>query len=602
MKGLKIGLEIHQQVAGRKLFCDCPAELAQEDEKTTNIIKRELRAVAGETGELDIAAAHEQQKLKTFYYHYYDKYNCLIDIDEKPPTHINSEALDVVLIVAQLLHAEIADEIHFMRKTVVDGSNTTGFQRTALIAINGFIEVDGRKIGIDSICLEEDSAKIIERKQEYDSYDLSRLGIPLIEIATDASIDNPELAQKVAEKIGMILRSTGKVKRGLGTIRQDVNVSIPDGTRVEVKGAQDLKMLPTLVTYEMQRQQKLVEIQKTLGTFMIDKEFIDVTQILTSCTSKIVQTTLNNNGVIYGLRLENFGGLLGKELMPGKRLGTELSSYAKAAAGVGGLFHSDELPKYGIEQKDVDALKKQLGCNTKDGFVIIADQKMKVLQALDTVYKRAMAVQKGVLREVRNAQEDGTTVFMRPMPGAARMYPETDILPIIPNFKHLKLPKLLEESASDFMKLGLSKDLADLITKSGKAELFEKFISTFTTLKPAFIAETMLPKLRELKRKYAVDTEKITPLQLEEVFVHLNTGDLPKEALDDVLVEIAKTGSINFSQYKGMSDTDVEKILKKIAIENKGAPLGTVMGIAMKELRGKADGKKINDILKKVLQ
>jgi glutamyl-tRNA(Gln) amidotransferase subunit E len=600
MKGLKVGLEIHQQVAGRKLFCNCPAEIA-EDEKPDKIIKRELRAVAGETGELDIAAAHEQHKQKTYYYQYHNKYNCLIDIDEEPPLQINTEAVAAALVVAKLLHADIVDEIHVMRKTVVDGSNTTGFQRTALIAMNGYIEIEGRNIGIDTICLEEDAAKIVERKPEHDVYDISRLGIPLIEIATDASIDSPELAQKTAEKLGMILRSTGKVRRGLGTIRQDVNVSIPSGCRVEIKGAQDLKMIPTLITYEIQRQETLAEIQKRLGKYIIDKEFIDVTDSLAGCTSKIVQNTFNDNGVIYGLRLENFNGVIGKELMPSKRLGTEFSHYAKTAAGVGGLFHSDELPKYGIEQKDVDAVKKALGCNSNDGFVIIADQKAKVLKALHAVYDRAMAVQKGVLKEVRNAQQDGTTVFLRPMPGAARMYPETDVMPLVPDTAQVTLPKLLDESASDFIALGLSKDLADLIAKSGKAEQFELFVKKFKNLKPAFIAETMLPKLREIKRKYAVDAE-ISPKLLEEIFAHLDKGELPKEALEDVLVEAIKTRSVDFNKYTGISDTELEKILKRITEENSGAPLGTLMGIAMKELRGKADGRKIHELLKKVVK
>lgn len=602
MKGLKVGLEIHQQVAGRKLFCNCPAEIAEETEKPSRVVKRELRAVAGETGELDIAASHEQQKQKTFYYNYYDKYNCLIDIDEEPPLQINKDAIAVALVIAKLLHADIADEIHVMRKTVIDGSNTTGFQRTALVAMNGYLEIEGRKIGIDTICLEEDAAKIVERKQGYDVYDISRLGIPLIEIATDASIDSPELAQKTAEKLGMMLRSTGKVRRGLGTIRQDVNVSIPAGSRVEIKGAQELKMLPTLINYEIQRQQTLVEIQKKLGTFILDREFIDVTDSIADCPSRIVQNTLNDNGVIYGLRLEGFAGFAGKELMPGKRLGTEFSDYAKAAAGVSGLLHSDELPKYGIEQKDVDILKKALGCTPKDGFIIIADQKARVLRALDAVYERAMAVQKGVLKEVRNAQQDGTTVFLRPMPGAARMYPETDVMPVVPDVTHVKLPKLLEERAADFVQLGLSKELADLIAKAGKAEIFEAWIKKFKNLKPAFIAEIMLPKLRELKRRYAVETEQIPAEQLEKVFVHLDKGDLPKEALDDVLVEIAKTGSADFKKYKSIPDAELEKILHTIAANNKGAGLGALMGIAMKELRGKADGKKINEILKGILR
>ncbi|MEK6868482.1 MAG: Glu-tRNA(Gln) amidotransferase subunit GatE, partial [Nanoarchaeota archaeon] len=541
------------------------------------------------------------KKQKYYLYNSYDAYNCLVDIDEEPPQPLNKEALETTLVVAQLLHAHIVDEIQVMRKTVVDGSNTTGFQRTSLVAQNGFIEVDGRRIGIDTICVEEDSAKIVERKGDFDVYDLSRLGIPLIEIATDASIDSPELARKVAEKIGMILRSTGKVKRGLGTIRQDVNVSIPHGQRVEIKGAQDLKMMPTLIKNEMQRQQTLLDVQKQLGKFMLEKEFVDVSSVLEQCTSKIVQGTFNDNGVIYGLKLDGFAGLLGKETMPGKRIGSELSMYAKAAAGVGGLFHSDELPKYGIEQEHVDALKRKLGCDAKDGFVIIADQKEKVLRALDAVYDRALALQHGVLKEVRNAIDDGTTLFMRPIPGAARMYPETDVMPVVADVTHLKLPKLLEESASDFVKLGLAKDLAELIAKSGKAAVFEKWITQFPNLKPAFIAETMIPKLREVKRKHTVEIDKITDEQLEEIFTQLNEGTLPKEALEDVLLDIARDGSVDFSKYQGMNDMELEYVLKKIVHDSKGAPLGTLMGIAMKELRGKADGKKISELLQKLV-
>lgn len=600
--GLKVGLEIHQQVAGKKLFCKCPAELAAEEETPNIVVKRILRAVAGETGELDVAASHEQKKQKYFLYNSYDAYNCLVDIDEEPPQPMNAEALETALIVAQLLHAKIVDEIQVMRKTVVDGSNTTGFQRTALVAQNGFIEVGGKKVGIDTVCIEEDSAKIVERKGDFDVYDLSRLGIPLIEIATDASIDSPELAQKVAEKIGMMLRSTGKVKRGLGTIRQDVNVSIPGGERVEIKGAQDLKMIPTIIKNEMQRQQTLLDTQRQLGKFHIEKEFVEVTPVLEKCTSKIVQSTLNENGVIYGLKLDSFSGVLGKETMSGKRIGSELSMYAKAASGVGGLFHSDELPKYGIEQEHVILIRKRLGCAEKDGFVIIADQKEKVLRALDAVYDRALALQHGVLKEVRNALDDGTTQFMRPIPGAARMYPETDVMPVVADVSGLKVPKLLEESASDFIKLGLAKDLADLIAKSGKAVVFENWIAKFPNLKPAFIAETMIPKLREVKRKHNVDTDKITDEKLEQVFVQFDAGAIPKEALEDVLLDIAKEGHCDFSKYIGMNDAELEKILKKIVHDSKGAPLGTLMGIAMKELRGKADGKKISALLQKLME
>jgi glutamyl-tRNA(Gln) amidotransferase subunit E len=360
-------------------------------------------------------------------------------------------------------------------------------------------------------------------------------------------------------------------------------------------------MVPTIITYEAQRQQQLVEIQRKLGRFVLEKEFVEVTKGLEQCPSKIVQNTLNNNGVIYGLRLEGFAGLLGKELVPGKRLGTEFSAYAKVAAGVGGLFHSDELPKYGIEQEHVAAVKKVLGCLEKDAFVLIADQKQKVLLALDAVYTRAMKVQDGVLPEVRNAEADGTTTYLRPMPGAARMYPETDVLPIVPDTVHLKLPRLLEETATDFVKLGLSKDLADLIARSGKAATFERFVAAFENVKPAFIAEVMLPKLRELKRKYNIDVSKVTDEKLEEVFAQLDQEALPKEAIEEVLLDLAKEGKTDFTKYKGLSDTELHDVLKKIVTKHKDTPLGTLMGIAMKELRGKADGKKMSELLKKMV-
>ncbi|PIN79771.1 Glu-tRNA(Gln) amidotransferase GatDE subunit E [Candidatus Woesearchaeota archaeon CG10_big_fil_rev_8_21_14_0_10_34_8] len=600
MQGLKVGLEIHQQLAGKKLFCNCEAEIC--DKQPDLVIKRKIRAVAGEHGYIDVAAAHEQRKEKHFLYNCYNKYNCLIDIDEEPPQPVNKEALETALVVAKLLNADIVDEIQVMRKTIVDGSNVSGFQRTALIAMNGYIEVEGRKIKIDTIGLEEDAAKVVERNKNHDVYNLSRLGIPLIEIATDASIDSPELAQKAAEKIGMILRSTGKVKRGLGTIRQDVNVSIPLGCRVEIKGAQDLKMMPTLIKNEVMRQLTLVQIKKCIERYKLDKIFIDVTDVMKSCSSKIVQNTLNNNGVIYGVRLEGFNGLLGKELMPGKRLGTELSQYAKVAAGVGGLFHSDELPKYGIEQSHVDSLRTKLGCLDEDAFIIIADQKQKVLIGLEAAFGRAMKVQEGVLREVRNALQDGTTVFLRPMPGAARMYPETDVLPVIADASKLKLPKLISDEKVDLEKLGLSKDLAMLVAKENKAELLQRFVKQFKNLKPAFIAETMMPKLREIKRKYKVDVTGITDDKLEKVFIVLDKGDLPKEALDDVLCDIAKNGKCDFGRYKGISDDELEKILKKIVSENKEANFGKVIGLAMKELRGKADGQKISSMLKKMVK
>lgn len=599
MEGLKVGLEIHQQLAGKKLFCSCPAEVLDEEPDLN--IKRKLRAVIGETGQVDIAAARELAKGKTFLYYFHDKVNCLVDIDEEPPHSMNQEALETALMVAKIVKAKVVDEIQVMRKIVIDGSNVTGFQRTALVATDGYIETSEGKITVPTICLEEDAAKIVERKGDTDIYDLSRLGIPLIEISTGPDIKTPEGAKEAAEKLGMILRSTKRVKRGLGTIRQDVNVSIPAGQRIEVKGAQDLKLVPQLVKYEMQRQETLVKIKDELKFDTIENKQVDVTDLFKKTEAKLIKQTLDKKGVVFALKLQNFAGFLGRETQPGKRLGTELSGYAKVAAGVGGLFHSDELPKYGITKEEVDAIKKKLNCKEADAFVIIADQKNKVIKALDAVVERANRIKEGVIKEVRNALPDATTAYLRPIPGAARMYPETDVPPVKADTSEIEVPELIEEKSKRIEEYGLSKDLADLLSKSNRVEVFENFVDKFKNLKPAFIAETMLPKMREIKRKHEVDTDNVDDSHLEQIFQKLDTGEIAKEAVEEIIIAIAKGEEIDWAKYKGASDEEIEAEIKKIVDANKGAPIGALMGQCMAKFRGKVDGKKVNEILKKLV-
>jgi len=260
--GFKCGLEVHQQFSGKKLFCDCPT--INSDKEPDIKIKRRLRAVAGETGEIDIAAKHEMLKGKRFIYISNSEDTCLVEYDESPPYPLNEEALETALQISLLLNAKIIDEIQVMRKTVVDGSNTSGFQRTSLVAVDGFIKTSKGKVSIPVICLEEEAAQKLKETDESTTYRLDRLGIPLIEIATAADIKDPEHAKEVASKLGMILRSTELCKRGLGTIRQDLNMSIKGGTRTEVKGFQDLKSIPKVIEKEVERQLRLIKQGKKL--------------------------------------------------------------------------------------------------------------------------------------------------------------------------------------------------------------------------------------------------------------------------------------------------------------------------------------------------
>ena len=256
--GLKCGLEIHQQLDTNKLFCNCPSLLRKDEPDFT--INRKLHAVAGESGEVDVAAAYQVSLDNDFIYQGYDSV-CLVELDEEPPHQINQEALKVVLQIAVLLNAKIFSLTQIMRKTVVNGSNTSGFQRTVLLARDGYVDTKYGRVGIDSICLEEDSAREMGREGNNVIFRLDRLGIPLVEIATAPDIKNPEQAKEVALYIGNILRSC-KIKRGLGTIRQDVNVSIAKGSRVEIKGVQKPELIEKSVEKEAERQLKTVNSKK----------------------------------------------------------------------------------------------------------------------------------------------------------------------------------------------------------------------------------------------------------------------------------------------------------------------------------------------------
>ena len=598
--GLKCGIEIHQQLEGRKLFCDCPTTLRDDNPDFT--IRRKLRAVAGEHGEIDVAALQEQLKGKEFIYQGYQDTTCLVETDSEPPHELNQEALYTTLQLCKMVEASVSPIVQVMRKTVVDGSNTSGFQRTALIARGGEIETSEGKVRIENISLEEDACKIISESHDEKVYRLDRLGIPLIEIGTAPDIKTPEQCQETAEKIGMFLRSLPGVKRGLGTIRQDVNVSVKDGARIEIKGAQELKMIPTLVELEVKRQLELLKIKEELRGVRLDEfEVAELNVLLQDTEAKILKKTLESNGKILGMKLNSFNGYLGRELQPGYRLGTEFSGRAKVKAGVGGIFHSDELPNYGIIDKEVKLIKKKLKCAPEDGFVLVADTEKKVNLALEAVYERAKELFQGIPKEVRKANADGTTTFMRPMPGADRMYPETDVPLIKPDLSQVQLPELLEEKIKRYQQsFGLSLDLAKFVAKHNHV-LFEELVEKHKKIKPAFIAETITSVPLEIKRKYELDSSRLTEDNFKQLFQYLEEEKIHKDIVLDVLIDMVK-GQFTIKKYESLSTEELHRVIKEIIEKNKSAPFGALMGMCMKQLAGKASGEVISRELKRLME
>ncbi|MEM2963014.1 MAG: Glu-tRNA(Gln) amidotransferase subunit GatE, partial [Candidatus Anstonellales archaeon] len=359
---MKCGLEIHQRLDTNKLFCNCPSPPTESEVIPSRIIKRRLHPVSSEIGTLDSAALFEASSDKSFTYLAPYQYSCLVELDEEPPHKINPEALLFALELANYFGSTPVDEVQVMRKTVIDGSDTSGFQRTMLLAVGGSVETSRGHVGIQTICLEEESAGIIERKKGETLYSLGRLGIPLVEIATAPEIIDGEHAKEVASIIGEILRLSGRVQRGIGTIRQDLNISVEGGARVEIKGAQELNQLPTLIENEIKRQNSLLELMNNLksrfGEFSGFPAYIsEVTSVFTNTRCAMIKKMLSQKCGVFGIRLPKHKGILGFELCPGIRYGTELSFYAKTA-GVGGILHSDEdLSRYSISNEELEKLK-----------------------------------------------------------------------------------------------------------------------------------------------------------------------------------------------------------------------------------------------------
>ena len=469
--GMKSGLEIHQQLDTHKLFCSCPSFLRTDNPDFE--IHRRLHAIAGETGEIDKAVLHEAKLGKEFIYQGYKDTTCLVELDESPPEIINSEALKIAIQIALLLNCEILPVTQIMRKTVIDGSNTSGFQRTVLIAKNGWVETESGKVRIEIVALEEDAARIIEKTDKKDVYRLDRLGIPLVEIATAPDMHTPEQVKEVALHIGDVLRAC-KVKRGIGTIRQDINISIKGHPRVEIKGFQEVKMFISTIEKEIERQ------------------------------------------------LEN--------------------------------------------------------------------------------------IKKGELKgEVRKANPDSTTDFMRPMPGSARMYPETD-LPLLKislgeiNENKKNLPKLQGEIKGELEKSGLSDELIKLILSSGKLEEFKTLLSINEDAN--LIAKMLVLWPKDFSAKIGKDISKKLGLDvLESVLNELKKGVIEKHDVQNILFEIAKGKPVDDAlKIEKLSVDEVEHFIIKLIKEKPGLSIGAYMGLVMEKFKNKISGKQIMDILKKYVK
>jgi len=623
--GLKVGLEVHQQLnTAHKLFCSCKPQLFKEKPEIT--FQRRLRPTQSELGQVDPAAFFEFKKGVKILYEANRNTSCLVEMDEEPPHDLNREAIEVTAIVALMINAKPVNEIHVMRKTVIDGSNTTGFQRTCVIALGGEVKTEDKTVPIQHVGLEEDAARKMGEEQGGSvlRYRIDRLGIPLIEVATAPVLYSPEEAEKTALAIGRILRATGKVKRGLGTIRQDLNVSIREGALTEIKGVQELELVSRVVGYEVKRQLNLLNIleelkKRGLKEADIKDEFKVVTRIFEKTKCKVIRRAVEERKQVLAVKLPHFGGLLKTELMPNVRLGTEMADRAHFWGRVGGIFHTDELPAYGIVNQEVDELRGFMKAESRDAVVLVADTLENSTDALKAVTERAREALRGVPEETRAANPDGTTRYMRPRPGAARMYPETDVPPIQISEEYVEelrrcLPELPAQKAERLTRqYGLNQKLAKQVIDSEYAQLFETTAKQ-TKVSPTTIAAALTETLKALKRD-GVEVDNVTDEQIIELFRLIDAGKTAKEAIPEVMTwlskhEVASVEDALKDLGLGMiSEIELEKIIdgaikdNEALVKEKGrAAFSALMGSVMKRVRGRADAELVSRVLKRKLE
>jgi glutamyl-tRNA(Gln) amidotransferase subunit E len=621
--GLKVGLEIHQQLnSEEKLFCKCDTALFKDEPEITFL--RRLRPTQSELGQIDPAAYFEFQKGVKILYEASRDTACLVEMDEEPPHDLNRDALETALIVSLMLRATPIDEVHVMRKTVIDGSNTTGFQRTCIVAFDGEIRINQKEVLIQHVGLEEDAARKTGEDDSILKYRIDRLGIPLVEVATAPVIYTPQEAEEAALAIGQILRATGRVKRGLGTIRQDLNISIHQGALVEIKGVQELELVSRVVENEVQRQLNLLTIKAELAKRGakrdgIKNEFHDVTKVFANTTCTVIRTEVEKGRPVLAVRLPKFQGLLKRELIPSVRLGTEMADRARFWGRVGGIFHTDELPAYGITSREVDALMYAVNANPGDAVVFVASTRENGSDALKAVNERAREALREVPAETRAAKPDGSTRYLRPRPGAARMYPETDVPPVhitedyvqslrkqLPDLPEKKLHRLVQE-------YGLNQKLAKQIIGSEYGSIFDEAMRE-SQVSPTLVAVVLTETLKALRRD-GVAVENVSDKQLLAVFRMVGSEAIAKEAVPDVIIWLSNHEGATVEQALKaldlglLSQTELENIIDKLIERNlkllkerKDKAFGILMGLVMNSVRGRAKAKSVSELVKQKLE
>ncbi|MBN2173575.1 MAG: Glu-tRNA(Gln) amidotransferase subunit GatE [Bacteroidales bacterium] len=486
--GFMSGLEVHQQLkTEHKLFCKCPAGIFQKPEEYDAEIIRHMRPTLSELGEYDGTALMEFKTRKEIIYHLSNDNACTYDIDDTPPFRINPEALEIAIRISLLSKLNIVGEVHITRKQYLDGSIPTGFQRTGIIGVEGEIYLKHKKIRLIQLSLEEDSCREVSDIGHTRIYRTDRLGMPLIETVTYPDCVNPEEVKEACNYIRFLNRSTGLVRTGIGSGRQDVNVSCRGGSRVEIKGVAHTKWIPELTHIEAFRQWALLHIRELLREKIKDQQNWKISSIPVSSWFKTknptVKAAISGNKRVYAVNLPGFKGILSHFTQPGKMFANEISDrlFVIACLEHPFMIQSEEMEP-SLKEEEWNKLREKLKAGREDAQIIFWGPEEDITTALEAIEERCKMAFEGVPNETRKSFENGTTIFERVLPGADRMYPDTDSAPIPLDNEYIEL--LMKNMPSDVIdryhqlkKWNIPEDTYTYIFSKNHFDLIERIIN-----------------------------------------------------------------------------------------------------------------------------
>ena len=613
--GLMCGLEVHQQLkTEKKLFCHCPAGKFQKMDQFQAEITRHMRPTLSEMGGYDGTALMEFKTKKTIIYRIADETTCTYEIDDTPPFKINNQALNIALEIAQLLKSNIVGELHITRKQYLDGSIPTGFQRTAIVSIEGEIPLKSKTVRIIQLSIEEDSCREVSDVGHVRVYTTDRLGMPLIETVTYPELETPFEAAEAAQYIRFLNRSTGKVRTGIGAAREDVNVSIAGGTRVEIKGVSRISSIPELVHNEAFRQKSLLKIKKLLNERLPNKETWKISY--KTLTEEELQTlgiinSSKKNLEYTALNLPYFKEILSFFTGPGRRFSDEISDRLKVIACIEkpNMLHSEDWEE-NIKGITFEKIRNLLKSQPQDSQIILWGPKEDIPTALATIEERCLMAFEEVPKETRKALENGTTLFERVLPGADRMYPDTDSAPISISEDLIKdigadIPKEVSYRLHQLRLWQIPEDTYFYLLRNNLVPLIEKINLDFK-ISPLMVGTLLGHKLKHLEGNAsqsfvnAKTSKAFNYNKIYDLYKFITQEELHYDIAYDLLPEIYKNDKVEISfllQNINFEKYGKENIVKEIlALKDSFMKINTsknpqaIVKWIMKELHSKAVG------------